>query len=268
MCGLRGNSSVGRARPCQGRGREFESRFPLQICRRPRSSGSRFLGFRRGGLASRRSRVTMAWWQSGRRLHGDALNRMDMRPRVRQDAEWQQAMDGSKRGSFHSLAWWQSGHAAACKAVYAGSIPTQASIIQRQIGHPWPTAARVVRRRSGRRFASAATDVAAAREGHPDLHSLRPAPALVHGLRAAIHGRPPHASSGAGPDDASPPRRPTSPLRGKVILTFIRFAPLPRWCMDCARPSMADRRTRRPAQVRTTLRLRGDRRRRCATRSS
>ncbi len=28
---LSGNSSVGRARPCQGRGREFESRFPLQI---------------------------------------------------------------------------------------------------------------------------------------------------------------------------------------------------------------------------------------------
>ena len=28
-----GNSSVGRARPCQGRGREFESRFPLQILR-------------------------------------------------------------------------------------------------------------------------------------------------------------------------------------------------------------------------------------------
>ena len=27
-----GNSSVGRARPCQGRGREFESRFPLQAC--------------------------------------------------------------------------------------------------------------------------------------------------------------------------------------------------------------------------------------------
>ena len=28
-----GNSSVGRARPCQGRGREFESRFPLQFQR-------------------------------------------------------------------------------------------------------------------------------------------------------------------------------------------------------------------------------------------
>ena len=26
-----GNSSVGRARPCQGRGREFESRFPLKV---------------------------------------------------------------------------------------------------------------------------------------------------------------------------------------------------------------------------------------------
>ncbi len=30
-----GNSSVGRARPCQGRGREFESRFPLQKFQRP-----------------------------------------------------------------------------------------------------------------------------------------------------------------------------------------------------------------------------------------
>ncbi len=28
---LCGNSSVGRAQPCQGWGREFESRFPLQI---------------------------------------------------------------------------------------------------------------------------------------------------------------------------------------------------------------------------------------------
>ena len=30
-----GNSSVGRARPCQGRGREFESRFPLQYSMAP-----------------------------------------------------------------------------------------------------------------------------------------------------------------------------------------------------------------------------------------
>ena len=42
--GLRGNSSVGRARPCQGRGREFESRFPLQFRKtKPRSRGLVFL---------------------------------------------------------------------------------------------------------------------------------------------------------------------------------------------------------------------------------
>ncbi len=35
-----GNSSVGRAQPCQGWGREFESRFPLtslNLCLQPRS---------------------------------------------------------------------------------------------------------------------------------------------------------------------------------------------------------------------------------------
>ena len=61
-----GNSSVGRARPCQGRGREFESRFPLQFRRYP---------------------------------------------------------------PFGPVARWQNGYAAACKAVYAGSIPTLASIM-------------------------------------------------------------------------------------------------------------------------------------------
>ncbi len=30
-----GNSSVGRAQPCQGWGREFESRFPLQTTKAP-----------------------------------------------------------------------------------------------------------------------------------------------------------------------------------------------------------------------------------------
>ena len=51
-----GNSSAGRARPCQGRGREFESRFPLQyssggmaewLCSGLQIRGSRFdSGFR------------------------------------------------------------------------------------------------------------------------------------------------------------------------------------------------------------------------------
>ncbi len=64
-----GNSSVGRARPCQGRGREFESRFPLHV------------------------------------LH-------------------------ECRKTFRFEAGWQSGHAADCKSVYAGSIPTSASTIE------------------------------------------------------------------------------------------------------------------------------------------
>ena len=66
-----GNSSVGRAQPCQGWGREFESRFPLQAPHRSTTA---------------------------------RLRRLMLR------------------------AEWQSGHAAACKAVYAGSIPTSASI--------------------------------------------------------------------------------------------------------------------------------------------
>lgn len=37
----RGNSSVGRAQPCQGWGREFESRFPLQVV----ENLSKVLGF-------------------------------------------------------------------------------------------------------------------------------------------------------------------------------------------------------------------------------
>lgn len=32
------------------------------------------------------------------------------------------------------MAGWQSGHAAACKAVYAGSIPTSASIFAKECG--------------------------------------------------------------------------------------------------------------------------------------
>jgi len=53
-----GNSSVGRARPCQGRGREFESRFPLQFSAKPRLTGVLFF---RSNLRSLRSRCTKQW---------------------------------------------------------------------------------------------------------------------------------------------------------------------------------------------------------------
>ena len=44
------NSSVGRAQPCQGWGREFESRFSLKVEGLPFGSPSFILGFFPGGM--------------------------------------------------------------------------------------------------------------------------------------------------------------------------------------------------------------------------
>src|SRR3546814_15648140 len=112
---LRGNSSVGRARPCQGRGREFESRFPLQIWQNPGNAGVLF--FRRNAPPS-------------------------VPPAIRV----------SSIRSSKSPAWWQSGYAAACKAAYAGSIPTQASNSQ-----SGPQALRARAGKTGRRAAGRKT---------------------------------------------------------------------------------------------------------------
>ena len=63
-----GNSSVGRARPCQGRGREFESRFPLQI----NSIGSCGCFSIKGALAKRLCsglQIRLVRFDSGTRLH-------------------------------------------------------------------------------------------------------------------------------------------------------------------------------------------------------
>ena len=63
-----GNSSVGRARPCQGRGREFESRFPLQI----NSIGSSGCFSIKGALAKRLCsglQIRLVRFDSGTRLH-------------------------------------------------------------------------------------------------------------------------------------------------------------------------------------------------------
>ena len=53
MHSQRGNSSVGRARPCQGRGREFKSRFPLH---KDDSKGHPFFV---AGRVGRRGRVSV-----------------------------------------------------------------------------------------------------------------------------------------------------------------------------------------------------------------
>ena len=53
---LRGNSSVGRAQPCQGWGREFESRFPLYKSRANRGFALLFISKRssNGGMVDTR----------------------------------------------------------------------------------------------------------------------------------------------------------------------------------------------------------------------
>ena len=50
-----------------------------------------------------------------------------LRMRLRQDGARPRHQEGSRESAIR-MARWQSGHAAACKAVYAGSIPTLASI--------------------------------------------------------------------------------------------------------------------------------------------
>ena len=70
-----GNSSVGRARPCQGRGREFESRFPLQI----NSIGSCGCFSIKGALAKRLCsglQIRLVRFDSGTRLHFISRARM------------------------------------------------------------------------------------------------------------------------------------------------------------------------------------------------
>ena len=57
-----GNSSVGRARPCQGRGREFESRFPLQFFSKTSHRRGFVLSSRRRCLAI----ATAGQWPGGR----------------------------------------------------------------------------------------------------------------------------------------------------------------------------------------------------------
>lgn len=70
-----GSSSFGRARPCQGRGREFESRFPLQI----NSIGSCGCFSIKGALAKRLCsglQIRLVRFDSGTRLHFISRARM------------------------------------------------------------------------------------------------------------------------------------------------------------------------------------------------
>ena len=110
----RGNSSVGRARPCQGRGREFESRFPLHVWF---TASNVATNHRMAGDVQPTSGAIQAIQQKPRSAEvlffPKRADKLRVRPRM--------------RGAPSHPARWQSGHAAACKAAYAGSIPTLAS---------------------------------------------------------------------------------------------------------------------------------------------
>ena len=111
MRGPRGNSSVGRARPCQGRGREFESRFPLHVW-----------------FNVSQERCPLVWLRLYNAFHRPGADaKKDVQPRPSRNL-------GPPRFFVFrtSPARWQSGYAAACKAAYAGSIPTLASITCRR----------------------------------------------------------------------------------------------------------------------------------------
>ena len=60
-----GNSSVGRAQPCQGWGREFESRFPLFVKSAGTKSSCRFAFV---GRCKRKCAVALAWVWFGSRI--------------------------------------------------------------------------------------------------------------------------------------------------------------------------------------------------------
>ena len=125
IAGSRGNSSVGRARPCQGRGREFESRFPLHTFLRLSmsagiKSGHPWPGFNtsceRSGILPRLSPRGRGQAAPRSRMESSSIRRHIHVPEWRRQAP-----------SHRPPARWQSGHAADCKSAYAGSIPTLAS---------------------------------------------------------------------------------------------------------------------------------------------
>ncbi len=96
MCG---NSSVGRAQPCQGWGRRFEPGFPLQILSRclggksmPASISGRFT-FSWIGLTKRCYGAVAEWWCSGLQIR---QRRFDSDPRLH---TWSQALPACRVSS-------------------------------------------------------------------------------------------------------------------------------------------------------------------------
>ena len=129
---LCGNSSVGRVQPCQGWGREFESRFPLHLKFIPRGlPRDKAMGNYQGGEAQL-SPLEESWVNTP----DEVKNLINML-----ESCWIKISYILDRVKYFImvlfkcvygiifLAGWQSGHAAVCKTAYAGSIPTPAFLL-------------------------------------------------------------------------------------------------------------------------------------------
>src|SRR5262249_10490573 len=89
----------------------------------------RLLGSRSGDPedSSLCSRAVLQYHQRLAQLGGPLVRRPGHEPRFTGSRYATEAPALAHRGFLICKARWQSGHAAACKAVYAGSIPTLAS---------------------------------------------------------------------------------------------------------------------------------------------
>ena len=101
-----GNSSVGRARPCQGRGREFESRFPLQIFQTPQKTKT-YLVFKCDPLMGPRpsvGQIPISFpapnFQKSRRLKHNIV--VSMRPLKGPATECRPLLHNENKSVFHS----------------------------------------------------------------------------------------------------------------------------------------------------------------------
>ncbi len=131
----RGCGSVGRASPCQGEGRGFESRHPLgRLAQRERASLTR----KRSLVRSQYRPLSFRFLRTRRRISTDRITISRGCGSVGRASPCQGegrgfesrhplVESGLPRGSGENMVGWPRGEAAACKAVYTGSNPVPTS---------------------------------------------------------------------------------------------------------------------------------------------
>ena len=129
--GSRGCGSVGRASPCQGEGRGFESRHPLgRLAQRERASLTRKRSLVRSQYRPRKPlEGSRALCPAAQAVHADVAQLVEhhlAKVRVAGSSPVIRSQSG-----IHTIplgvVGWPRGEAAACKAVYTGSNPVPTS---------------------------------------------------------------------------------------------------------------------------------------------